>query len=325
VMNLLLIALFSFLALMSLIIVMFFVPMAVQNSPQARIKRRLTTVGRSGYASRADVQNLLKSALYSEIPWVNALLSRVPIAKHLDLLLERANVDMTLGLFILCSVVATGVAVFLFLIVGQPFYLALVMGIIALVCPYFYLKYVTWKRLRRFLEQMPDGLDMISQALQAGLGLTQAMVFISKEMPDPLGTEFSVFIEEVNLGLPLADALKKLEERMALPEVRLFNTALMVQREVGGSLAELLNKLADIIRDRFRIERLIKSLTGQNRMSAWVVCSIPPFLAVVMYIREPEVMNDMFSDPIGRMMMAAALVLEMLGIFVFRKFIKVHI
>ena len=99
----------------------------------------------------------------------------------------------------------------------------------------------------------------------------------------------------------------------------------MVQREVGGSLAELLNKLADIIRDRFRIERLIKSLTGQNRMSAWVVCSIPPFLAVVMYIREPEVMNDMFSDPIGRMMMAAALVLEMLGIFVFRKFIKVHI
>ncbi|HXL09062.1 MAG TPA: type II secretion system F family protein [Candidatus Bathyarchaeia archaeon] len=324
-MNLLLIALFSFLALMSLIIVMFFVPMAVQNSPQARIKRRLTTVGRSGYASRADVQNLLKSALYSEIPWVNALLSRVPIAKHLDLLLERANVDMTLGLFILCSVVATGVAVFLFLIVGQPFYLALVMGIIALVCPYFYLKYVTWKRLRRFLEQMPDGLDMISQALQAGLGLTQAMVFISKEMPDPLGTEFSVFIEEVNLGLPLADALKKLEERMALPEVRLFNTALMVQREVGGSLAELLNKLADIIRDRFRIERLIKSLTGQNRMSAWVVCSIPPFLAVVMYIREPEIMNDMFSDPMGRMMMAAALVLEMLGIFVFRKFIKVHI
>jgi len=267
----------------------------------------------------------LKSALYSEIPWVNALLSRVPIAKHLDLLLERANVDMTLGLFILCSVVATGVAVFLFLIVGQPFYLALVMGIIALVCPYFYLKYVTWKRLRRFLEQMPDGLDMISQALQAGLGLTQAMVFISKEMPDPLGTEFSVFIEEVNLGLPLADALKKLEERMALPEVRLFNTALMVQREVGGSLAELLNKLADIIRDRFRIERLIKSLTGQNRMSAWVVCSIPPFLAVVMYIREPEIMNDMFSDPMGRMMMAAALVLEMLGIFVFRKFIKVHI
>jgi hypothetical protein len=109
-MNLLLIALFSFLAAMSLIIVMFFVPMAVQNSPQARIKRRLTTIGRAGYASRADVQNLLKSSLYSDVPWVNALLSRVQMARHLDLLLERANVDMTLGLFILCSVVASGVA-----------------------------------------------------------------------------------------------------------------------------------------------------------------------------------------------------------------------
>jgi tight adherence protein B len=324
-MNLLLIALFTFLAAMSLIVVMFFVPMAVQNSPQARIKRRLTTIGRVGYASRADVQNLLKSSSYSDAPWLNALLSRVQLAKHLDLLLERSNVDMTLGQFILCSIVASGVAVFLLLVIGQPFILTMVVGMIGLVSPYVYLKYVTWKRLRRFLEQMPDGLDMISQSLQAGLGLTQAMVFVAKEMPDPLGTEFSVFIEEVNLGLPLADALKKLEERMALPEVRLFNTALLVQREVGGSLAELLNKLADIIRDRFRIERLIKSLTAQNRMSAWVVSSIPPFLAVFMFIREPQMMNDMMSDPMGRMMLAAALLLEILGILVFRKFIKVHI
>ena len=324
-MNLLVIVLFSFLAAMSLIIVMFFVPMAVQNSPQARIKRRLTTVGRAGYTSRADVQNLLKSTLYSEVPWVNALLSKVKFAKHLDLLLERANVDMTLGLFILCSGVASGVAIFLILIVGKPFSLALVMGLIALVCPYFYLKCITWKRRRRFLEQLPDALDMMSQSLQAGLGLTQAMVFVAKEMPDPLGTEFSVFIEEVNLGLPLADALKKLEERMVLPEVRLFSTALLVQRDVGGSLAELLNKLADIIRDRFRIERLIKSLTGQNRMSAWTVCSVPPFLGVFMFIREPELMNDMLSDPMGRAMLAVALVLEIIGIFVFRKLIKVHI
>jgi tight adherence protein B len=249
----------------------------------------------------------------------------VQFAKHLDLLLERANVDMTLGLFMLCSVVAAGVVIFLFLIVGQPIPLALAVGFIALVCPYAYLKYITWKRMRRFLEQMPDGLDMISQSLQAGLGLTQAMVFVAKEMPDPLGTEFSVFIEEVNLGLPLPDALKKLEERMALAEVRLFNTALLVQREVGGSLAELLNKLADIIRDRFRLERLVKSLTAQNRVSAWTVCCIPPFLAVFMFVREPKLMNDMLTDPMGRAMLAAALVLELVGIFVFRKIIKIHI
>jgi tight adherence protein B len=276
-------------------------------------------------ASRSEIQGLLKSSVYSDVPWLNEILSRIQFAKRMDLLLERANLDMSLPLFLLCSVVAGVVAFFLMIVIGQTFFTAVLIGIITLFCPYLYVKYITWKRMRRFLEQMPDGLDMISQSLQAGLGLTQAMVFVAREMPDPLGTEFSVFIEEVNLGLPLADALKKFEERMSLSEVRLFNTALLVQREVGGSLAELLNKLADIIRDRFRIERLIKSLTGQNRMSAWVVCSIPPFLAVFLFIRERQMMNDMLSDPTGRLMLGAALVFEILGILVFRKLIKVHI
>jgi tight adherence protein B len=324
-MSLLLITVFSFLAAMSLIVIVFMLPMAVQNSPQARIKRRLTTIGRMSYASRAEIQHLLKSSVYSDVPLVNELLSRVQVVRQIDLLLERANVDMSVGLFLMCSGGAGAVAIFLALVIGQHFVVALIVGLGAVMGPYFYLKYITWKRLRRFLEQMPDGLDMISQSLQAGLGLTQAMVFVSREMPDPMGTEFSVFIEEVNLGLPLADALKKFEERMSLPEVRLFNTALLVQREVGGSLAELLNKLADIIRDRFRIERLIKSLTGQARMSAWVVCSVPPFLAVFMFIRERAMMDMMMSEPNGRMMLAAALVLEVLGILVFRKLIKIHI
>lgn len=324
-MNLFLITIFSFLAIMSLIVIIFMLPMAVQNSPQARIRRRLTTIGRMSYASRSEIQNLLKSSVYSDVPFLNEFLSRVQVLRQIDLLLERANVDMSVGMFLLCSGSAGAVAIFLLLLIGQPFFLALVIGLVAAMGPYFYLKYITWKRLRMFLEQMPDGLDMISQSLQAGLGLTQAMVFVSKEMADPMGTEFSVFIEEVNLGLPLGDALKKFEERMSLPEVRLFNTALLVQREVGGSLAELLNKLADIIRDRFRIERLIKSLTAQNRMSAWVVCSVPPFLAVFMFMREREMMDMMMSDPVGRGMLAAALVLEIVGILVFRKIIKIHI
>src|ERR1051325_2739828 len=324
-MSLFFISVFSFFAILSLIVIIFMVPMAVQDSAQARIKRRLTAIGRMESASRSEIQTLLKSSVYSDLPWLNEVLSRLQFAQRLDLLLERANFDMSLPLFLLCSAVAGVVAFFLMIVIGQTLFTAVLIGVTALFCPYFYVKYVTWKRMRRFLEQMPDGLDMISQSLQAGLGLTPAMVFVAREVPDPLGTEFSVFIEEVNLGLPLADALKKFEERMSLSEVRLFNTALLVQREVGGSLAELLNKLADIIRDRFRIERLIKSLTGQNRLSAWVVCSIPPFLAVFMFIREREMMNDMLTEPAGRMMLGVALVLEILGILVFRKLIKVHI
>lgn len=324
-MSVLLISLFAFLSAVSLIVILFMLPMAVQDSPQARIKRRLTTIGRLDSASRSEVQSILKTSTYSEVPWLNELLSRVKLVKMIDLRLERANVDMTPGMFLLCSVGAAAVTFFFASIIGQATSVCIIFALIALFTPYLYLQVIIWKRLRKFLEQFPDGLDMISQSLQAGLGLTQSMVFVAKEMPDPLGTEFSVFIEEVNLGLPLPDALKKFEERMNLPEVRLFNTALMVQREVGGSLAELLNKLSNIIRDRFRIERLIKSLTAQNRVSAWTVCSVPPFLAVFMFMREPEMMNKMMQHPVGRGMLAAALVLEIVGILVFRKIIKIHI
>jgi tight adherence protein B len=324
-MSLLVIVIFSFLAAMSLIVILFMLPMAVQDSAQARIKRRLTAIGKLDYASRTEIQNLLKTSVYSEVPWLNEYFARIGFMRRLDLLLERANVDMTPGLFLLCSLGACGVTFFLASMAGQPTVACFIYALIALFTPKGYLQFVIWKRLRKFLEQFPDGLDMISQSLQAGLGLTQAMVFVAKEMPDPMGTEFSVFIEEVNLGLPLGDALIKFEERMNLPEVRLFNTALMVQREVGGSLAELLNKLANIIRDRFRIERLIKSLTAQNRVSAWTVCSVPPFLAVFMFMRESEMMNQMMQNPVGRGMLAAALVLEVCGILTFRKIIKIHI
>jgi len=324
-MSLLLISIFSFLAAVSLVVILFLLPMAVQDTAHARIKRRLTAVGKLDYATKAEIQSLLKTSVYSEIPWLNEFLAKQQFMQRIDLLLERANIDMTPGLFLLCSVGAGGVTFVLCSLLGQPLPVMIVFSLIALVCPYGYVQYVIWKRLRKFLEQFPDGLDMIAQSLQAGLGLTQAMVFVAKEMPDPLGTEFSVFIEEVNLGLPLVDALRKFEERMDLPEVRLFNTALMVQREVGGSLAELLNKLSNIIRDRFRIERLIKSLTAQNRVSAWTVCSVPPLLAVFMFLREPEMMAKTMANPAGRMMFTVALVLEVIGILVFRKIIKIHI
>jgi tight adherence protein B len=208
-MSLFLIAIFVFLSAMSLIVIIFMLPMAVKDTAQARIKRRLTTIGHMTHASRSELQSLLKVPVYSNNPWLNNLLCNIPLVQKVGLHLERANVDMSPSVFLLCSGGACLVTFFMFMIVGKPTWMALLFGIIALVMPSLYLKYVIWRRLRKFLEQMPDGLEMISQSLQAGQGLTQAMVYVAKEMPDPIGTEFSVFIEEVNLGLPLNDALRK--------------------------------------------------------------------------------------------------------------------
>jgi tight adherence protein B len=324
-MSLYIVSFFSFLAVVCMIVMTVLLVTAVQTSPQARIRRRLTAISRNPYASRAEIQSLLKSPVYSDIPWFNDLLSNLNFVRSLTILLERANIDMSVGFFILFSTFFGGITIALVILFGRPLSLALLVGALACAAPYAYMRYLTRKRFRRFLEQMPDGLDMISQGLQAGLGLNQSMVFVAKQMPDPLGTEFSVFLEEVNLGLPMLDALKGFEERVPLPEVRLLAIALVVQREVGGSLAELLNKLADVIRDRFRIERQIKSLTAQNRMSAWVVASIPPVLTVFMFMMDPALMNETWRNPTGQVMYITALGLEIVGILIFRKLIRIHI
>jgi tight adherence protein B len=324
-MNLVLVSLFSFLAATSLIIMIVMLALAAQTSPQARIRKRLMAVGSNPYASKSEVQSLLlKGTIYSQIPSVDAFLRRLDISRAVDLLLERANIDFSVSVFLLFSVFSGVIVFFVISLFGQPALVGLIGGIIACLIPYLYVRYLGVKRLRRFLEQMPDSLDMISQGLQAGLGLTQALVYTAKEMPDPIGTEFSVFMEEINLGLPLPEAMGNLQEKIPLQEVSLLSTALLVQREIGGSLADLLRKLGDVIRERFRLERQLKTLTAQNRISAWVVCSMPPALTAFMFWMGPELMNQMMSDPMGRMMMIGAVIFEIIGIFVFRKLIQIR-
>ena len=324
-MSLSFITLFSFLAATSLIIIIVMLAMASQTSPEARIKRRLIAIGQNPYATQEQIKDLLKDSAYSKVPWFNVLLTRLNFVRGIDNLFERANLDMSIGVFLLLSMLLGGIIFLTLTLYSQPFPVAFLVGMIGLSGPYFYAKYLARKRLRLFLQQMPDGLGGISQGLEAGMGLVQALTTVTKDMPDPFGTEFTIFMEEMNLGLSLPDALKKIQERMPLPEVRLFNNALIVQRETGGSLAEVLNKLADVVRDRFRIERVIKTLTAQNRLSAWVVSCTPVVLAAVMYGFNPALADEVTGDPVGRIMLISAVILEVIGILTFRKLLRIHI
>jgi tight adherence protein B len=324
-MSLLLIIIFVFLAIASLVVTVIFLATAMQTSPQALIRKRLDTLVAHPTASQRELRALLKDSSYSDIPWLQNTLAHANLTRKVAVLLERANLDITPAVFILMSITA-GVAVMVLLaIFGWDFFLSLLGGLGGAAIPYTYASFLSRRRMRRFLEQLPNGLDLISQGLKAGMGLTQAMVFVAKEMPDPMGTEFSVFMEEMKLGLPLNDALKGLQNRMPLPEVRLLGTAMLVQKEIGGSLAELLTKLADVVRDRFRIERQIKTLTAQNRASVWVVSSLPPLIALFVSIMDPKGMTATWNNPVGRTMLLAACAIEILGILIFRKLIRVRI
>jgi len=321
-MTIFLLAILAFLAASSLFIAIILFAQAIESSPQARIRKRLTFLA----PGTPGAQQLLKGSLYSEIPGFHRFLAEQQVARDLDLLLDRANLNISVGLFALLSITTAAAAFAVLLTVfNQSALFSLFGGLFTAVGPYMYLKYLAQRRMRRFLEQLPDGLDIMAQGLQAGLGLSQAQAYVAKEMPDPIGTEFALFVEELNLGLPLAEGLKSFVERLPLPEMRLFSTALTVQREVGGSLAELLNNLANVIRERFRVEREINSLTAQNRMAAWVVCSLPPAMFAGMYTLDPKLMREVSQSQIGWTMLMIALILEIVGIFAFRRLLRLHI
>jgi tight adherence protein B len=324
-MSLFIIILFVFLASASLVLTGVLLATAMQTSPQARIRKRLGTLVAHPTASQKELRALLKDSSYSEIPWLQNTLTRMDFVRRAAVLLERANFDVSPAVFILLSV-CFGIAVMVLMaIFGWDFFFSLLCGFVATAIPYGYASFLSRRRMRRFLEQLPNALDLISQGLKAGMGLTQAMLFVAKEMADPMGTEFSVFMEEMKLGLPLSDALKGLQNRMPIPEVRLLGTAMLVQKEIGGSLAELLTKLADVVRDRFRIERQIKTLTAQNRLSVWVMASLPPAIAVFVSVVDPKSMNAAWHNPVGRAMLLIACGIEIVGILAFRKLMRVHI
>jgi tight adherence protein B len=322
-MTIFLLAVLAFIAASSFIIAIILGAQTIESSPQARIRKRITTV-----APRHNTPRQLRkgNSFYSTIPQLHHLLAQSKTVHNLDLLLDRANVNLSVGLFTLLSLAMAAIAyLILSFIFSQAPALAVLGAFLTAAGPYLYMRYLARKRTRKFLEQLPDGLDIMAQGLHAGLGLSQSQTYVAKEMADPIGTEFSVFMEELNLGLPLNAALNNFQERMPIQETRLFNTALTVQRDVGGSLAELLNKLSDVIRERFRIEREIRTLTAQNRMAAWVVCSLPPALFFFMYTMDPQLMREVMDSTVGWFMLMGALVFEIIGIFVFRKLLQLHI
>ncbi len=295
------------------------------NAPQARVRSRLAALHEPAAPADGALQVPLKRETLSELALLDRMLGEFKQADTLRRLLARADLRVPVGVIVL-GAVWCGVLAALFLWhKGLPLPLAVIGGSLGALAPFLYVQLRVRRRLRKFLEQMPDGLDTIAQALQAGLGLSHAELFLAKDAPEPMRGEFSVFLREMNLGLPLREAIDNFEKRMPLHEVRLFSTAVVLQRDVGGNLSVVLSKLADVIRDRFRIEREIRSLTAQNRFAAWVVSSLPVVLSITMYTINPKLMSPAFHHPVGQLMLGMAAVLWMTGVVVFWKMLRIHI
>lgn len=244
---------------------------------------------------------------------------------NLGLLLEQADTSLTYSQFlILSAVIGFGGALCAFF-VGAPLYSTPLLAIMVAGLPFLWLLWRRRSRLKKFASQMPQALEMLGRALRSGQSLPHGFNYVAKEMEDPIATEFNRVAEEQNFGIPLDDSLEAMAERVPNLDLRFFCTAVILQRQTGGDLAEILDKLGHLIRERFQIWGQIQALTGEGRLSGAILLAMPIGLFAVMYYLNPSYTMLLIDEPIGRKMLAGTIVMQLLGALVIKKIITIKV
>ena len=202
--------------------------------------------------------------------------------------------------------------------------IALAAGVAAPLVPYFYIRRAARIRLNKFEELFPDAISLMARALRAGHALTSTLAMVADEVSEPVKSEFRGLYEQHNYGLPLAQVLRTFATRIPLMDVRFFAIAVLTQRETGGNLAEVLDNLASVTRDRFRVRRQLRVLTAQGRMTGWILAMLPGLLGIALYLLNPAQMNAFVTDPVGFRLMELAIVLQVIGAVAIRKIVAVE-
>jgi tight adherence protein B len=288
---------------------------ALEASEAAREQLRM------GGGSVAAAINILRDDRSSEIPFLNKLLTGRALTTSIAILLERAGSTQKAGPFLLMSVaLAVGGLVF-----GQRWGIigSILLAVLGLFLPYLWMKRKQVKREKAFESQLPESLDMLVNALQAGYSLQAAMDFVGRETPAPLGPEFVRFYDEQRLGMEVRMALLRFQERVGTIDARMFVTSLLIQRETGGNLGEVLTNLATLMRERVTFRMQLATLTAEPRMSARVLASLP--LAVVLLISaiNPNFMQPLFQTDFGHKLIAYAAGSVLAGYFVMSRIANV--
>jgi tight adherence protein B len=295
------------------------------DKKRALLNERLAEAIRtSAHSADAEVQ-LAREELLSEIPWLNRSLVKLELISRIKRLIDQADLNITVMRLLLFSAMAGVLAFLATSMLSQSYLLRLLIGFIAAALPFLHVLSKRKKRMKRFLQLLPDALDLMSRGLSAGHAFTEALHMVAVEMPEPIATEFRKTYEEQNLGLSLKLALDNLVHRVPLLDLRMCVTAILIQRETGGNLSELLEKVAHTIRERFRIMEDLKTLTLSSRWSAVLLCALPILLAVYLTAMNPQYMEVMLRDPRGHRWLAIAALMQIMGMVMVQRIMKIKI
>jgi tight adherence protein B len=268
---------------------------------------------------------LIRDEMYSSVPLLHRLLMQVSWSNKLQDYINQSGVKVRPGKLVLMSAVAALTTLVIF---SQWYHmpaLALLLGVVAGTLPLAYVSFMRSRRLKKFEEAFPDTLDLLGRAVRAGHAFTTGLEMVAKESAEPVAGEFRTTFEEQNFGLPLRDALTNLAERIPSVDVRFFATALLVQKETGGNLAEILDELSRVIRERFKIYREVRVKTAQGRLTALVLISLPLGMLILLRIMNPAYMNILFDDPLGPTILTVAACMQIVGAFILWKIVQIEV
>jgi tight adherence protein B len=297
-----------------------------RRNARARLLRdRLAAVQKAAERGPSEELALLRDEMLSEIPALDSLLRRSASVNSLQILLDQAGMTMRAGNLLMICGVAGVVLALLATILGGSILFGWVGLMVGAILPYSYVSYRRSKRFRKFEELFPEAIDTLARAVRAGHAFTTALEMIANEVGEPISSEFRKLFEEQKFGLPVRDALVNLSERMPLVDVKFFITAVMLQRETGGNLAEILDNLSYVIRERFKIMRQVNVYTAQGRLTMLLLMMLPPIIVVTMLLMNPSFISPLFTDPLGHILLVGGLVLQTIGYFVIRRIIRIQV
>lgn len=321
-MKILIIATLFFIAVLLFLVTFYMWYSSVKISPAFELKRRLRKLAmEAGEKFPAE----LKLEILVEMSGLEKLLYKFKLMRKLDVLIDKAGLKFDVKIFLLIVLIFAATGFVIGLALGKGLIFPFVFLLIAASIPFFYLNFKKTKRIQRFTEQFVNALEMISRSLKAGHSFIAAVRMVGSEMSDPVAGIFKTVYEEQTLGLSTKDSLAHMVERVDTSDVRFFVTSVNVYREIGGNLSELLERLANTIRERIRIRRQVRVYTAQARLSGYILAALPIFMAIFFVVVAPDYIKELVSIKIGKYLIAGAIAAQIIGFLIIKKIINIRI